>query len=167
MSHVPVQSVRELSVGWKEAYEAAVKVGEPVFVPQRHYCDDRGYSLMNLLGGVLSSEGQINFSVQYPGVVKAWHRHQHQTDFWVCVSGHLKAGICAADRSRAWVVVMGEKKPGVLVIPPTLWHGAATVGPNPAGLLYYVTRAFNPASPDEERLAWDGVAGFPWETQHR
>ena len=51
--------------------------------------------------------------------------------------------------------------------PPSLWHGATTVGPTQAGLLYYVTKAFNQKHPDEERMPYDGVPGFPWSVEHR
>lgn len=34
--------------------------------------------------------------------------------------------------------------------------------PTSAGLLYYVTAMFNPEQPDEHRMPWDAVEGFPW-----
>ena len=150
-----------------ECPAAALAGREPIFVPAAVHVDDRGWSLMNLLRGVLAPEGQVNFSLQFPGVIKAWHRHRLQTDFWLCVQGHIKAGVHDADRGRSWVQVFGEKQPGVLVIPPGLWHGAATVGPVPAGLVYYVTRAYDPAAPDEERRAADSVPGFSWQVENR
>ena len=52
------------------------------------------------------------------------------------------------------------------MIPPGLWHGATTVGATPAGLLYYVTHAYDQNEPDEERRPHDSVDGFPWATQH-
>jgi len=152
--------------GVASAYEIALERTEPVLAPQRHFADDRGWSLMNQLQGVLAPSGQINFSVQHPAVIKAWHRHQKQTDFWICLLGHLKVGVYAHGADFAWMAVLGEKAPAVLVIPPTLWHGAATVGSDPAGLLYYVTEQYDPASPDEERRAFDSVDGFPWGVRH-
>ncbi|HYE02503.1 MAG TPA: hypothetical protein VD963_04635 [Phycisphaerales bacterium] len=149
------------------AFQSARAQHEPVFVPQQLFVDDRGWSLMNQLHGVLGSEGQINYSCQNPGVIKAWHRHALQTDFWVCLSGHIKVGVHREQDGESWSLVIGEKRPGVLIIPPPLWHGAATVGAEPAGLLYYVTRAYDAANPDEERRAYDSVRGFPWQTQHR
>jgi len=163
-----VRSPRVIAGGdWAAAYASAVEGREPVFVPVSPYCDDRGWSYMNLLHGVLTPEGQVNFSVQYPGVVKAWHRHQRQTDFWMCLTGHLRVGVASADRTTAWSLVIGEKRPGVMIIPPTLWHGAATVGHTPAGLLYFVTRAFDRDQPDEERMPFDAIDGFPWTVENR
>ncbi len=150
-----------------DAYAEAIEASEPRWVPASYYTDDRGWSLMNLLQGVMGPEGQVNFSVQYPGVIKAWHRHKLQTDFWLCLQGHLRIGVACRDRGVSWTVVSGEKNPGIAIIPPTLWHGASTVGHVPAGLLYYVTKAFDPKNPDEERLAFDAIERFPWGIEHR
>jgi dTDP-4-dehydrorhamnose 3,5-epimerase len=151
----------------RAAFGAAKETHEPIFVPAAWFVDDRGASLMNQLQGVMSAEGQLNYSVQNPGVVKAWHRHHLQTDFWLCLVGHLKVGVHRETDGASWVAVIGERRPGVLVIPPPLWHGAAAVGGAPAGLLYYVTHRYDPARPDEDRRAHDSIAGFPWDVQHR
>jgi len=150
-----------------EAFALALEAGEPVFVPSSVFADDRGWSIMNQFRGVMSAEGQINFSMQYPGTIKAWHRHTKQTDFWLCLTGHIKLGVHCGSTQRSWAMVIGEKRPGVVIIPPPLWHGAATVGPSPAGLLYYVTHGYDAAAPDEERMPYDAVEGFPWEPVNR
>lgn len=153
------------------AYAHAMAANEPVCVAQRWHADDRGWSLMNQLQRVLAPEGQVNYSVQLPGVIKAWHRHALQTDFWIVLHGHIKIGVHRtpdhALGEAAWSIVTGAHRPGVVIIPPMLWHGAATIGPEPAGLLYYVTRAFDPAKPDEERRRFDDPAWFPWHVVHR
>jgi dTDP-4-dehydrorhamnose 3,5-epimerase len=163
---VTCESPRTHDGAFRDAFALAKAESEPVFVPIRTFADDRGWSMMNLMVGVLAEQGQINFSTQYPGVIKAWHRHTKQTDFWTCPMGHIKAGVYREDDGRAWVQILGEQRPGVLIIPPPLWHGAATVGPTPAGLLYYVTHAFDPNDPDEFRRPHDSVPGFPWAVRH-
>lgn len=162
-----MQSPRVMTGPVTEAHVHALAQREPVFVPAKHHADDRGWSIMNQLQGVLSPQGQINFSVQYPGVIKGWHRHQKQTDFWLCLLGHIKAGVWRENDSATWSIVLGEKNPGLLVIPPGLWHGAATIGPREAGLLYYVTHPYDPQHPDEDRRPYDSVPGFSWDVQHR
>ncbi|MEX0654473.1 MAG: hypothetical protein WD534_11695 [Phycisphaeraceae bacterium] len=150
-----------------DAFDLAQRESEPIFVPAGLFADDRGWSIMNQFQGVLHPTGQINYSVMYPEVIKAWHRHHQQTDFWLCLHGMLKVGVHRDADDTAWQAVIGEKRPGVMVIPPPLWHGAATVGPASAGLLYYVTHQYNPAEPDEDRKAYDAVPDFPWHTQHK
>ncbi|MEX0884892.1 MAG: hypothetical protein WD009_00495 [Phycisphaeraceae bacterium] len=149
------------------AYDQAVAACEPRFVPAPVHVDDRGWSIMNQLCDVLDPAGQVNYAVMYPGVIKAWHRHRQQTDFWLCVAGHLKVGVHREQDNTAWQVVVGEHRPGTVVIPPTLWHGAATVGPTSAGLLYYVTRQYNVDEPDEQRRAHDALPAFAWHVEHR
>lgn len=164
----PIQAprvIKEKSLA--DAFALAEAGAEPLFVPAAIFADDRGWSYMNQFQGVLSSQGQINFSVMYPNVIKAWHRHARQTDFWMCLTGHLKVGVHREADDQCWVAVIGEKRPGVMIIPPPLWHGAATVGHEPAGLLYYVTHAYNPEKPDEERKAYDAVENFPWQVENR
>ncbi len=160
------QTPRTMTGSLAAAHTAAIEANEPIFVPASVHADDRGWSLMNQLQGVMTHQGQVNFSVQYTGVVKAWHRHQLQTDFWIGLVGHLKAGIYRETDGKAWLQIIGEKKPGVLIIPPPLWHGVATVGDTQAGLLYYVTHAYNPAQPDEDRRGHDSVTDFPWGVRH-
>jgi dTDP-4-dehydrorhamnose 3,5-epimerase len=158
---------RTMTTDLSTAHKAAIEAMEPIFVPSQVFTDDRGWSLMNQMIGIITREGQINYSVQYPNVVKGWHRHKLQTDFWMCVQGHLKVGLYHEESDRAWAIVTGEKRPGVVIIPPPLWHGAATVGPTPAALLYYLTHQFNPQQPDEARRAWDSVVGFPWAPENK
>ena len=173
---IKVENPRVFTGPVPEAWAIAREHREPVLVPQQFYADDRGFSLMNQLVGVLGPQepgligprgGQLNYSTQYPGVVKAWHRHHKQTDFWLCLRGHLKVGVHDEERGRSWQAVIGDRRPAVVIIPPPLWHGAATVGDEPAGLLYFVTHAYDPADPDEDRRGPDAFPGFPWAVQHR
>lgn len=161
-----VRPILAMSTPMPDAWAHARDENEPVFVPIKAHADDRGWSYMNLLVGVLD-EGQVNVSTQHPGVVKAWHRHASQTDFWIVLSGHLKVGVWREDDNTAWATVTGDRRPGVVIIPPPLWHGAATVGPDPATLLYYVSEVYDPENPDEDRRAPGSVAGFPWHVEHR
>ena len=100
-----------------EAFAIAEEKVEPIFVPTEVFTDDRGWSLMNQFKNVLAPTGQVNYSVMYPNVIKAWHRHAKQTDFWLCLHGHLKVGVYDEKSDRAWISVIGEKHPGVMIIP--------------------------------------------------
>lgn len=160
-----MNNINTLEMSDKDAYCLSLKNNEPIMVSIDCYADDRGRSFMNLLQGVMSEEGQIAYSIMYPNVIKAWHRHRMQTDFWICVSGHLKAG--ASDGNKTWIAVMGEMHPCLLIMPPLMWHGAATIGDKPASLLYYVICCYDPQSPDEERMSFDAIEAFPWSVQCR
>ncbi|XAL98237.1 hypothetical protein OT109_11570 [Phycisphaeraceae bacterium D3-23] len=163
----PPRSIQTFKGPLDDAFEDAKQHNAPRFVPQSIFADDRGWSYMNQFVGVLRPEGQVNYSVMYPGVVKAWHRHHKQTDFWMVLHGHLKLGVHNEKTGESWVKVIGEKAPGIAIVPPTLWHGGATVGPDNAGLLYFVTHQYDPQNPDEDRRDWDSVEGFPWDVQFK
>ena len=144
--------------------------GAPVFVPWDTYLDDRGWSLMNLFQGGVLAGGQINYSHIYPGTVKAWHAHDYQMDFWVCLHGHIKVGVWDEEVDQLWHKYVGDRAPAVIIIPPGLWHGLTVIGPEPAGLLYYVDREYNPENPDERRMELHSPHGPPaqfWDVQHR
>ena len=156
------------------------------------FADDRGFSLMSILDHVPDLPGQVNVSVMYAGVVKAWHRHALQDDHWAVLRGDLKIGLfnstertltaelrlagSAPGSERAAVieigpqsgqaVYLGEHRPGVLRIPAGLWHGGVAVGGQAAVLLYYVTRKYDPQRPDEERANWDGFP-FSWASEFK
>lgn len=140
-------------------------VSTPGLMPLTTFVDDRGWSLMGLMAGVLKG-GQINYTLQLPGVIRAWHLHKRQTDAWCLLHGGLKAGIMTRDGEQRWIVCLGERNPAVLIIPPDLWHGAMTIGPTSAGLLYYVDHEYDPSQPDEHRQAHDWQWN-PWVVQPR
>lgn len=89
-----IRTPRSFAGSWLEAHELSKAEVEPVFVPIKPFADDRGWSLMNLLAGAMTDQGQINFLVQYPGAVKAWHRNDRQSDFGrpaVLRDGHVQS----------------------------------------------------------------------------
>ena len=156
----------------------AKDLDQPILLPLKPYQDDRGWSLMNLFQG-LHSFGQINFSHMHPGVIKAWHRHNCQTDLWVVVRGDLKIGIIEQIEEhqegeppsidhKIWSIVLGEHNPGILVIPPGLWHGCAVLTPDPVDLLYVMDNRYNADEPDEQRRPYNHFGPlFSWEVEHK
>src|SRR3972149_1479482 len=58
----------------------------------RVICDERG-KLMEMLRSddpFFQKFGQVYLTTGYPGVVKAWHYHEKQTDYFVVVKGMAK-----------------------------------------------------------------------------
>ena len=63
----------------------------------------------------------------YPGVAKAWHIHQRQTDWWY-VMGSLKVALYdtredSPTRGKLMEFLMGDRNPACLKIPPGVAHG--------------------------------------------
>jgi len=115
------------------------------------FADSRGWSLNDLYKIVPPGDRkQVNFSILNPGVVKAWHRHQHQDDYFCVLTGMAQVGVYS-DEHGAEKFFTGEHNPAVVHIKAGEWHGLTAIGDEPVGLLYMVTNAYDPASPDEER----------------
>ena len=107
---------------------------------------------------------QANLSYTYPGMIRAWHRHNRgQVDYFVVVKGSLK--ICAYDDKPGSatmgqldeVVTSGERLQAVR-IPGLYWHGTKTLGNKPSIAVYFVNRMYDPKNPDEDRRPWNDPA---------
>lgn len=104
---------------------------------------------------------QANLSFSYPGMIRAWHRHNRgQIDYFVVLKGAMK--ICAYDDKQGSPtaghldeVVASEEKLQVVRIPGNYWHGTKTIGDKPSLMVYCVNRFYDAKNPDEERRAWN------------
>lgn len=141
--------------------------------PLRRLVDDRGY-LMEILrrdDPLFQEFGQLYISACFPGIVKAWHQHWIQTDFFCCVQGNIKVGLFddradSPTRGEVQTAVIGALNPALIVIPPFVWHGMAAVGGETAVLINAPTELYNYSEPDEYRRdPFDPEIPFEWFTQ--
>lgn len=104
---------------------------------------------------------QSNLSISYPGMIRAWHRHEHgQIDYYVVISGSVK--ICAYDANKnsktfgklIEVFSSGEKLQ-LVRMPGHYWHGLQTLGNNPSILVYFLNKLYDYEQPDELRKPWN------------
>jgi dTDP-4-dehydrorhamnose 3,5-epimerase len=110
--------------------------------------------------------GQWSHSLMFDGVIKAWHLHKIQTDWWYVVSGVLRVGLCdmrpaSPTYGRTMDFLMGDLQSERCVkISPGIAHGCKTVQ-GPVHLLYVTSHVYNPE--DELRIRFDdpGIA-FDW-----
>jgi dTDP-4-dehydrorhamnose 3,5-epimerase len=141
------------------------------------YPDDRGMftELVKVTDDFVEPHpfAQISHTVTYPGVIKAFHWHKLQTDYWYCVAGSIRVALVdlREDSSTAGEqasIVLGEWSRRIIKIPPYVAHGYQVLGATPAQLIYYTTRPYNPEQPDEERIAWDDPSiGYDWVIHNR
>ncbi|MFC1764323.1 dTDP-4-dehydrorhamnose 3,5-epimerase family protein [Planctomycetota bacterium] len=110
--------------------------------------------------------GQWSHSLMYQNVIKAWHWHQKQTDWWYVVSGVIRVGLCDMRKSSSTKMqtmdfLMGDNQSAQLIkIPPGVAHGCKAVQ-GPANLLYVTSEIYNPN--DELRIAYnDPKINFDW-----
>jgi dTDP-4-dehydrorhamnose 3,5-epimerase len=109
--------------------------------------------------------GQLSHAKMWPGVVKAWHLHARQVDWWYCPVGSLQVALW--DRrtgqptyGRVIELALGEDDPDtVLRIPPGVAHGCKAIGDAPALLFYITSREYDPS--DEGRLPY-AAGPYDW-----
>jgi dTDP-4-dehydrorhamnose 3,5-epimerase len=110
--------------------------------------------------------GQWSHSLMFDGVIKAWHYHRIQTDWWYVVSGVLRVGLCdlreeSDTYKKTMDFLMGDLQPSrMLKIPPGIAHGCKTVQ-GPVHLFYLTSHVYNPE--DEIRMPYnDPEIDFDW-----
>lgn len=117
----------------------------------------------------LRKEGQVNISRTYPGVIRAFHRHAKQDDWWYIVSGQFEVVLAEAGTvngiqdDRVTVKYMGPGES--LRIKPGIWHGFRILGTEVGTLLYHVTNMYDPNNPDEERAPYNRF--YNWLTEYK
>ncbi len=110
--------------------------------------------------------GQCSHSLLFDGVIKAWHLHKVQTDYFYVASGVLRIGLYDLRRDsptykKIMSFLMGEGQPSVLVkVPPGVAHGCKTIQ-GPVHLFYLTSHTYN--HDDEFRIPHDDPEiGFNW-----
>jgi dTDP-4-dehydrorhamnose 3,5-epimerase len=139
------------------------------------HSDDRGYfrEVVREDDQLLRHFGQSAVTKTYPGVIKAFHWHNHQDDVWYVVDGMARVVLYdrrpgSATAGVTQVVYAGEDNPVVILIPIGVAHGYQVLGNKPVVLFYHVTQAYDPKQPDEQRIPFDDPhIGFDWSIQNR
>jgi len=139
--------------------------------------DDRGYFLeVHRMGQGLASAfpgetTQISAALSFPGTVKAFHYHIHQTDCWTPAKGMFQVVLVDLRLHSPTIgvrntIYVGALRPWQILIPPGVGHGYKVVGQEDAMLVYLTDRFYNPH--DEGRIAYnDASINYDWETQHK
>ncbi len=110
--------------------------------------------------------GQWNHSVLHTGVVKAWHIHQRQVDWWYVGGGVLKLVLYDTRKHSPTLGQIMEFQLGdnrsscVARIPPGVAHGCRCLS-GPAHLFYVTSQVYD--SEDEGRIPHDDPKiGYDW-----
>lgn len=87
--------------------------------------------------------GQLSHSLMYPGVIKAWHIHKSQVDWWFVAYGTLKVALFD----------LREKSP--------TFRKLAEMGEKTAELFYVTSKVYN--TEEEGRILHDDPKiGYDW-----
>jgi len=121
--------------------------------------DERG-RLMEILrrdDDLFLGFGQVYMTTTYPGVVKAWHKHEKQTDNICCLAGMLKLVLYDGRKGSPTFGqieqhCLGTHNPVLVQVPFGVYHGWMCVSPEEAVVVNIPTEPFNRQEPDEQRL---------------
>ena len=117
--------------------------------------------------------GQAYVSLNYPGVVRAWHYHKKQDDLLTVVKGMAKVALYddregSPTRGQVQEFFIGEQNPILVKIPVGVLHGYKTIGVEPALIINFPTRPYDPNDPDEYRLPWNtDQIPYDWALKNR
>ena len=122
--------------------------------------DDRGRLfeiLRNDEKDLFDKFGQAYVTTTYPGVVKAWHYHELQEDYFTCLLGMIKLVIydnrpASPTYRKLNEFFIGEHNLQLVVVPRLTYHGWKCISDREAMILNLVTEPYNYAKPDEHRL---------------
>ena len=103
---------------------------------------------------------QIFTSLIRPGMVSAWHAHGFTTDRLFVAAGQARIVLYdARPTSSSFGAInefrLGPSSPGLVMIPPRVWHGVQADSDEPAILINAVDRAYNYSDPDHWRVPAD------------
>ena len=139
--------------------------------------DDRGYFLeVQRMGRGLAAHfpadtTQVSAALSFPGTIKAFHFHLHQTDCWTAAMGMFQVALVdlrlgSPTFGKRNTMYVGPLRPWQVLIPPGVGHGYKIVGREEAVLVYLTDRFYNPQ--DEGRVPYnDPSIHYDWETQNK
>jgi dTDP-4-dehydrorhamnose 3,5-epimerase len=142
-------------------------------IPLRQIPDERG-KIMHMLrcnDPHFEKFGEVYFSVAYPGVIKGWHLHTKQTQFYAVISGMIKL-VLYDERSDSpthgelMEIFAGEDNYQLIRIPTGVVNGYKTIGLKPAIVANCATEPHDP----DEMVRYDPLGehiDYDWSLKHR
>ena len=142
-----------------------------VFVPLRPHVDHRG-SLTEVVSFAhpFWSEPIVHaycFTI-LPGRIKGWGMHKLQSDRYYLASGSVRVVLydgrtLSPTYGRYAEYHLSKATPGLLLIPPGVWHADQNWGGAEAHMMNFPTRAFDHRAPDKYRIdPHSGEIPFDW-----
>lgn len=131
--------------------------------------DERG-RLMEILrcdDDIFQKFGQVYTTVNYPGVVKAWHFHKKQTDNVCCLKGMIKIVLYDSRQNSNTngeinEFFIGDHNSMLISIPNEVYHGWKCISQEESIVVNIPTEPYRYEEPDEYRLPPD-TAEIPYD----
>jgi dTDP-4-dehydrorhamnose 3,5-epimerase len=136
--------------------------------------DERG-RLMEILRNddeIFVKFGQAYITTAYPGVIKAWHYHKHQTDNLTVIKGMAKVVLYdnredSSTKGKINEFFLGTYNPTLVQIPELVYHGFKCISTEETIILNIPTNTYNYTEPDEYRVPPDSEnIPYDWERKN-
>jgi dTDP-4-dehydrorhamnose 3,5-epimerase len=106
---------------------------------------------------------QVHITTTLPGRIRAWGLHQFSMDRLFAVSGLVTIVVFdgrndSPTQGLVNAFTVSDKNPGLLLIPPNLYHGWKNIGTSEAAIINMPDRMYNYEQPDALDLPWDSDA---------
>jgi dTDP-4-dehydrorhamnose 3,5-epimerase len=134
--------------------------------------DERGdfTEILKINEGLLEKIAQASVSTTKPGVIKAFHWHKNQEDFFYVLEGNIHVVLydpreSSLTKGITQEIPLGNSySPSGILIPGEVLHGYKVVGSKSARVLYLMNNTYDPLNPDEQRVPHDDlIIGFNWD----
>ncbi len=101
--------------------------------------------------------GQVYVTTAKPGIVKGWHMHKLQTDYFCLIEGRARFVLYDARANSPTfrqidLINCDGAQPRLIIIPPFVYHGFKNTGDIDAVCMNCPTEPFDREHPDEYRL---------------
>jgi dTDP-4-dehydrorhamnose 3,5-epimerase len=133
------------------------------------HADDRGFfrEVIRLEDPFFAAGfGQLSHSLVYPGIAKAWHGHERQSQWTYVACGVLLVAMhdtrpdSPTYRTTQELLLGDHQAAGVYLLPPGVVHGYRCLA-GPSHVIYVTSGVYEPA--EEIRLPHDDPAiGYDW-----
>ncbi|MBI3573821.1 dTDP-4-dehydrorhamnose 3,5-epimerase family protein [Candidatus Kaiserbacteria bacterium] len=110
---------------------------------------------------------QTSYAETNPGVIKGFHIHDYW-EIWCIIKGQAQVVLHdMRSDSRTFgktdVIYTGEDNMMVIAIPGEVAHGYQSMGPEPMGIIYHASEAYNPDNITIRTIPFDDPSiGFDW-----
>ena len=106
---------------------------------------------------------QVHITTTLPGRVRAWGLHQFSTDRLFVVDGLVSIVVYDGREESSTFRCLNEfrvsdRNPGLLVIPPNLYHGWENIGTDEAFIINMPSNTYDYTTPDALDLPYDSTA---------
>lgn len=157
----------------KQALSSHTIIKDVEIVPLISRLDDRGYlvEIVHNSDKFFQKFGQVYLVGDFVrNTVRAFHKHQKLWDYFFISHGSAKFAL-VDDRVKSptykkiMTVVISDKNPTLLVVPPGVYHGWMSLEDD-TQMLSTASEIYNRENPDETRVPYDSF-GYDWKIKYK